>query len=331
MVNHEHVLAVDIGGTYIRLGVIDAQGELHGSLLKKRVPFRGDGVADPDGLIDLLEAREKQCEEAMGRRLPLGISLCGNVDPKTGEAVLVANLHWQNVPFGPQIHERLGVPVYIATDVREAALAEAVWGAGQDVDNFFWLTVGTGYGGYLFLNGRLYGGAHGFAGNVGHTPLDEKEGYLCGCGQRGCVETFVAGPAIARAGQIAVEKQMSPILAAMAGGGEVTCRMVFEAAEAGDEAAQRIMHRVIRLIAMNMASTVNLLDLEMIILGGGVANAAPWFRERINERVRDFLMTVEARRDLQIVPESFPNSALWGAAAHVFSVEGVLDPSLLEG
>jgi predicted NBD/HSP70 family sugar kinase len=81
---------------------------------------------------------------------------------------------------------------------------------------------------------------------------------------------------------------------------------------------------------MNLAGTVNLLDLEMIVLGGGVANAASWLVERINERIRDFLMTVEARRELRVVRETFPNSALWGAAAHVLAAEGILDASLLE-
>jgi glucokinase len=326
----KHVLAVDIGGTSIKFGVIDVAGELHGQLTKHPVPFDEDGSADPDKLIDMIEARVEQCEREIGERPPLGISLCGNVEIDTGEAVLVANLHWQNVPFGPMIHERLKLPVYIATDVRQAALAEAVWGAAQGIDNFLWGTIGTGYGGYLFLNGRLYGGTHGFAGNFGHTPLDEVDGYLCGCGRRGCVETFVSGPAIARAGQLAVDKQLSPALAEMAGDGSVTTRMVFDAVDAGDPAADRIMSQVIRLICMNLAGTVNLLDLEMIVLGGGVANAASWLVERISKRIREYLMTVEARRDLRVVRESFPNSALWGAAAHILAAEGILDASLLE-
>jgi len=326
----DRVLAVDIGGTNLRSGVIDSNGGLHGRLVRTRVPFREDGSADLERIIDLIEARAEAWDEETGKQLPLGVSLCGNVDPETGEAVLVANLHWQNVDFGTRVKERLQVPVYAATDVRQAALAEAVWGVGQGVENFLWLTIGTGYGGYLFLNGRLYGGAHGFAGNLGHTPLDEKDGYLCGCGHRGCVETFVAGPAIARAGQIAVDKQLSPALTKLADGDQVTCQMVFEAAESGDGPANRILYRVIRLIAQNLGGAVNLLDLEMIIIGGGVANATPWFVQRIDERVRDFLMTVEARRDLRVVRESLPNSALWGAAAHAFAAEGVLDGSVLE-
>jgi len=322
-------LAIDIGGTSIRFGLIDASGSLHGESVRYPVPFEDDGRASPQGLIALMEPHVEAALAAAGDAVAIGLSLCGNVDTVTGEAVLVPNLHWQNLPFGQMIADHFGRPVYAATDVRQAALAEAVWGAARGVRNFVWATVGTGYGGYLFLEGRLYGGSHGFAGNFGHTPYDEINGYRCGCGHWGCFETFVAGPAIARGGQILVDKERSPTLAALAGGAPVTARLVFDAVDAGDPAAGQLMDDVIRLICMNLSGVVNLLDLDMIVMGGGVVQAASWFVERIDRRIRDYLMTVEARRDLRVVRESFPNSALWGAAANVFAIQGILDSSLL--
>lgn len=326
------VLAVDIGGTNARFGIIDANGELIGEMNTLPVTLRADGVADEVELVELIRHQLKQATQRVDLLPAVGISLCGNVDRATGEAVLVPNLHWRNVPFGRMIQERCGVEVQIATDVRQAALAEALWGAASGVRNFLWVTVGTGYGGYLFLNGRLYGGSHGFAGNFGHTPLDEVDGYMCGCGQRGCVETFVAGPAIARAGQLALAKEQSQLLADLAASNqdEVTAPMVFEAFEAGDKAAQRILERVIFLICQNLGGAVNLLDLDMIVLGGGVCNGSEWFVKRIDQRIRDFLETVEARRDLQVARESFVDSALWGAAADVFAHRGIVGTSLLE-
>ena len=326
------VLAVDIGGTNARFGIIDANGELIGEMNTFPVPLRADGVADEVELVELIRHQLKQATQRVDLLPAVGISLCGNVDRATGEAVLVPNLHWRNVPFGRMIQERCGVEVQIATDVRQAALAEALWGAASGVRNFLWVTVGTGYGGYLFLNGRLYGGSHGFAGNFGHTPLDEVDGYMCGCGQRGCVETFVAGPAIARAGQLALAKEQSQLLADLAASNqdEVTAPMVFEAFEAGDKAAQRILERVIFLICQNLGGAVNLLDLDMIVLGGGVCNGSEWFVKRIDQRIRDFLETVEARQDLQVARESFIDSALWGAAADVFAHRGIVGTSLLE-
>ncbi len=328
--NLNHALAIDIGGTSIRFGLIDQQGQLVGDLTRYNVPFDGDGVGDVASLIDLMQPHVEAAAKLCGKAVPIGLSLCGNIDMQTGEAVLNPNLHWQNVPFGKLVAERFGLLVCAATDVRQALLAEAVWGVAQEVQNFAWATVGTGYGGYLFLNGKPYSGTHGFAGNFGHITHDEINGHLCGCGKRGCFETFVAGPAIAREGQLAVDEKRSSILAEMAGNSPVTTRMVFDAVDAGDETAIRIMDGVIRLICINLGGLVNLLDVELIVMGGGVVHGAPWFVERIRKRIREYLMTVEARRDLRIEYDSFANSALWGAAAHVFAAQGIFDSSLLE-
>ena len=149
----------------------------------------------------------------------IGLSVCGNIERETGLAVLVPNLHWYGLPFGRMVGERFGLPVYAATDVRLAAQAEALWGAGRGIRNFAWVTIGTGCGAYLFLDGRIYGGAHGFAGNFGHYTIDEANGYPCGCGRRGCLETYVAGPAIARAGQAAADEGRSFVLRQLSPGG----------------------------------------------------------------------------------------------------------------
>jgi glucokinase len=206
-----------------------------------------------------------------------------------------------------------------------AALAEHTWGIARGITHFAWCTVGTGYGGYLFLDDKIYGGYHGFAGNFGHTTLDEINGYPCGCGRRGCFETFVAGPAIARAGQAAVDSGRSPLLAQLAGDRPVSTHMVFQANANGDPAAVEIINQVIRLISINLGGVVNTLDLHMIVMGGGVVNASPDFVPRINARIRDFLETEEAKRDLMVVKETFPNAALFGSAADFFISHGCLN------
>ena len=324
------VLAVDIGGTSLRLGLINAQGRLIGEIARYDVPFGADGSGDLDGILSIMAAHVERARGAVAGELRVGISLCGNVDLESGDAILVPNLGWRNLPFAALVSRRLQLPVCVATDVRQAALAEAVWGVGADERDFAWATVGTGYGGYLFLNGRLYGGAHGFAGNFGHTTYDEINGHPCGCGRRGCFETFVAGPAIARAGQAAHDAGRSLILSTLASEGRVSTRAVFQAIELGDAVAAQIVDDAIRLICINLGGVVNLLDIRLIVMGGGVTKAAPWLVERINERIRLYLMTVEAQRELRVVRESTSNAALWGAAAHVFAVEGSLCGDVLE-
>jgi len=326
----EPVLAVDIGGTSLRLGLINAEGQLIGEIARYDVPIAADGAGDFAGILTILAPHIERARKTVSGELRLGISLCGNVDLETGAAILVPNLGWRNLPFGKLVSERFQLPVCVATDVRQALLAEAVWGHGAGERNFVWATVGTGYGGYLFLDGRLYGGAHGFAGNFGHSTYDEINGHACGCGRRGCFETFVAGPAIARAGQAAHEAGRSLILSSLATDGRVSTRDVFQAIELGDPVAAQIVDDAIRLICINLGGMVNLLDIKLIVMGGGVTKAAPWLVERINERIRAYLMTVEAQRELRVVRESSANAALWGAAAHVFAAEGILPGAMLE-
>ena len=320
----DFALAVDIGGTKAALAFVDQQGCLLSPVEKHPVPFDDQHRAVPEKLLDIIAPYTEKARLMPGRFRGIGLSLCGNIDMQTGEAVLVANLHWRYVPFGQMVKDRFGLPVYAATDVRMAALAEVMWGAARGARNFAWCTVGTGYGGYLFLNGQLFDGSHGFAGNFGHMTLDEIHGDPCGCGRNGCFESFVSGPAIARAGQRAAENGRSPALQAVAVERCVTTRDVFAARAAGDAEAAAIIDQVIRLIAINLGGLVNILDLDIIIMGGGVVNASSDFVPLVDRRIRDYLMTEEAVRDLKLVKESFENSALIGAAADVFVREGLL-------
>jgi glucokinase len=320
----EFALAVDIGGTKMEVAFIDRQGNLLIPIQKHYVPFDANRFADPDGLIDLLRPYVVQAQHRSGIIIGIGLSVCGNIDRHSGDAILCANLGWRYVPFGRMVKEAFELPVYAATDVRMAALAEAVWGKAQNVLNFAWATIGTGFGGYLFLNGELYEGSHGFAGNFGHNTYDEIQGRLCGCGLKGCFESYASGPAIARAGQAAADAGKSPLLAELAKIDKVTTPMVFKAEAAGDPAAVQIIEDMIRFYAISFSGLVNILDLEMIVVGGGVTRGNTDLVDRISVRARDYLMTVEARRDLQIVHESFANSALFGAAATVFLENGLI-------
>lgn len=319
-------LAVDIGGTKAAFALIDAQGCRMTSAEKHFVPFDGQGIADPHGLLAIMQPYVDQAKAMPGRFGGIGLSVCGNIDLDTGLAVLVPNLHWRYLPFGQMVRDAFGVPVFAATDVRMALLAEVLWGAASSANHVAWATVGTGYGGYLYLDGKLYGGTHGYAGNFGHTTWDEIHGSMCGCGKRGCFETYVAGPAIAAAGQRSAEIGDSPLLRQAAEASRVTSADVFWAEAQGDPAAHAIIENVIRLISINLGGVVNTLDLDIIVMGGGVVNACQDFVQRIQHRIRDFLMTDEAKRDLRVVKESFENSALVGAAADVFLRTGVLPP-----
>ena len=322
--SQDFALAIDVGGTKVDIAFVDLRGNLLSPVGKFAVPFDDHHRAIPEELLDIFEPYLKKSHDLPGKLLGIGLSLCGNINTINGEAVLVPNLQWRYVPFGQMAKERFQVPVYASTDVRMAVLAEILWGAAHNYRNFAWCTVGTGFGGYLYLNGKLYDGTHGFAGNFGHYTLDEINGAPCGCGRKGCFETFVSGPAIARAGQRAAEEGKSEYLKAISAERSITTRDVFSASSIGDPQAGLIIDEVIRIISINLGGLTNILDLDIIVMGGGVVNASPDFVPRINQKIREYLMTEEAIRDLKVVKESFENSALIGAAADVFLREKIL-------
>ncbi|WP_322792556.1 ROK family protein [Bellilinea sp.] len=315
--NIYHSIGVDIGGTKIAFGVFDIHGNIKDDIHIIPVPFDKKKVADVHRIIDSITPFVENAKKYYPLIAGIGLSICGNVNKENGEATLIPNLHWRYVPIGTMVKDALKLPVFAGTDVRAAIIAERLWGVAKNSRFFLWCTVGTGFGGYLFLDGKLYDGYHGFAGPFGHTIWDE-DGFPCGCGQRGCFETFVAGPAIARAGQAAVDAGHSPIMATLSNGERVTTHVVIQAFHQKDPAALSIIEQVARLIAINLSGVVNTLDLEMIIMGGGVIQACPELVERVDHYIRKFLMSEELKRDLKIYKESFINSALYGAAADVF-------------
>jgi len=314
-------LAVDIGGTKMSAALIDASGCVIGEIITDPVPFASNGQADAGKMLAWIKARRNEHPVDI---CGIGLSLCGNVDEGTGFVPLSANFHWHRVPFGRMVSDEIRLPVMAATDVRMAALAEATWGAAKGVNFFAWVTIGTGYGGYLVLDGKLYRGFHGYAGNFGHNTWDEFNGEMCGCGKPGCIETFVSGLGIARAGQRAADSGASQILSQLSKGKAINSKDVFEAARQGDHGSQAVLDEAQRLTAINLASLVNILDLEMLVIGGGVAHATEDYVDRLGQKIRQYLMTEEAKRDLKVVHESFSNAALVGAGCNVFLRTGVL-------
>ncbi len=155
------------------IAFLDQYGSFYTSPERVLVPFDRSGVANPEEILNLLEPFVNQAKKELPNFLGIGLSICGIIDEITGEAVLVANLYWRNVPIGRMAEDQFDVPILPATDVRMALIAEVLWGKAVNRKHVAWMTLGTGYGGYLFLNGQLYTGSHGFAGNLGHNIYDE--------------------------------------------------------------------------------------------------------------------------------------------------------------
>lgn len=251
-------IGVDLGGTKIEAVVLDPAG---GEAFRRRVPTPQD---DYDATLDAIAALVSESDAAAGERGTVGIGIPGTVSPATG-LVKNANSTWLNGrPLDRDLAARLGRPVRVANDANCFALSEAADGAGAGAEVVFGVIVGTGTGGGIVVRGRVLAGPHGIAGEWGHNPLpwmtaDEHPGPLCWCGKRGCIETFLSGPGLARDHAAATGERLAP-------------EEVARRARAGDPAAAAALARHADCMARALASVVNVLDPDVIVLGGGMSN-----------------------------------------------------------
>lgn len=251
-------IGVDLGGTKIEVVALDPAGDV---LLRHRVPTpRGDYEATLMAVAGLVE----QAEAELGARGAVGVGTPGAVSPFTG-LLRNANSTWLNgKPLHRDLERVLGRPVRMANDANCFALSEAVDGAGEGAPVVFGVIVGTGVGGGIVVDGRVLTGAHAIAGEWGHNPLpwpqdDERPGPACYCGRRGCIETWLSGPGMAREFRERTGRRLDPP--------EIVRR-----AESGDAEAQAALERYEDRMARALAPIINVLDPEVIVLGGGMSN-----------------------------------------------------------
>jgi glucokinase len=268
------IIGVDIGGTKIAAGIVDSKGEIK---CQTRTPMVSDngagaGLAAVISAIDAISASDPQ-----KRSRVRGIGICspGPLDPKTGVVVNPPNLPcWRNFPLAAEVAKVYGVPVRIDNDANGAALAEVRWGAGRGHDTVFYATIGTGIGTGIVFGGRIYHGRTGAAGEGGHMSIDYR-GPRCGCGKPGCIEILAAGPAIARRAQAKLSEapgRHSKILDLANGNiADVTSEMVGEANAGGDNLAKEVLLETVEVLSLWLSNVVDLLDPDVLIVGGGVA------------------------------------------------------------
>jgi glucokinase len=272
--NDTLVVGVDIGGTKVAAGLVDREGAIKSQTRTPMVANReaGEGLAAVISAIDALFA-----QDAKARTLIRGIGICapGPLDPHTGVVVNPPNVPcWRNFPLAAEVAKIYDVPVKVENDANAAALAEAIWGSGRGFHHIFYATIGTGIGTGLVCDKRIYNGRTGAAGEGGHMSIDYN-GPRCGCGKPGCIEILAAGPAIARRARAklaADQSSGSKILDRAKGNIDaVTSEMVGHAYAAGDPLAKEILQETVKLLALWLSNIVDLLEPDVMIIGGGVA------------------------------------------------------------
>ena len=304
------IVGVDIGGTNLVVGVVRSDGG--GPAGVRTAPTRPeDGAA---ATVHRIAAMAREAAAAVGVRFPedvagIGAGVPGLLDPASGSVLATPNLGWENVPLRELLAEAAGVPAILHNDADCAAYGEWRRGAGQGARCLVCLTLGTGIGGGIVLDGQVYQGAAGGAGEVGHTCV-EINGRLCGCGARGCVEAYASGPAIAAR---AVE----------AGYGDghpegVTAEAVCGAVADGDRRAARVVAEAGAVLGVAVANLVHLLAPDVIVLAGGVARAGELLFAPLRREVRRRAFA-PASAACRIVPAAFLETAGVVGAAELFS------------
>jgi glucokinase len=266
-------LGVDIGGTKVAAGLVDAEGAI---VFQTRVPMPARegaeaGFAAVEKAINSVFDAHPQSRAAVA-----GIGICapGPLDPFRGVVVNPPNLPcWRDFPLAAEVQRAFHVCAKIDNDANAAALAEAIWGAGLSFRNVFYATLGTGIGAGIIFDRHIYHGRTGSAAEGGHVSIDYN-GPRCGCGKRGCIEALCSGPAIAqRARTRLTESNAQSRMRDLAGGnlGNLTAEHVAEAFHAGDTPAKEVLEATADLLTVWLGNMIDLLEPDVIVFGGGVA------------------------------------------------------------
>src|SRR5579863_7349685 len=279
-------IGVDLGGTNLRIAAITAEGQLLEKItLGVKVALGRDHVIGEmcDAILRLTEKYR-----GSGRFIGAGIGVPGIIDMETGMMRKSANLPgWSDYPVRDEIERRLGARVFLDNDAKMAALGEKWLGAARDVDNMAMVTLGTGIGGAIVLNGKIFYGMNGMAGEFGHVTV-EPNGVLCGCGNRGCAERYASATAVVRMAREAIESGKAPALAKAANADpEFSAKSIYNLALQGNEDAQRIFQRFGVTLGMLLADLINIINLEMFVIGGGVVSAWDAFAPSMFAEIRD--------------------------------------------
>ena len=316
-------LGVDIGGTKVAAGLVDAEGQI---LFQTRVPMpaRGSAAEGFAAVQSAIEAVFAAHPEARSNLSGIGICAPGPLDPVSGVILNPPNVPcWRNFPLAAEVQRVFGFTARVDNDGNAAALAEAIWGAGVGYRNVFYATLGTGIGTGIVFDRKIYHGRTGSAAEGGHVTIDYN-GPKCGCGKRGCIEALCSGPAIARrAKERLVESQRTVSLGAeskmvaLAGGhvDDVTAEIVAEAFRQGDALAIDVLQDTADFLAIWAGNVIDLLEPDVFIFGGGVAQLMSSFFSRIREKLPIWCVNQRCTEIPMVLAKYGADAGIAGAAA----------------
>jgi glucokinase len=298
-------IGVDIGGTNVVCGLVDAQGRVLHTVKQPTGAQRGSGAV-LRGVADLIERLAQEAGHALHSTAAVGVGTPGLVDPQRGITLHASNLGWKDVPVAAILAEHLRLPVYIDNDVRMYVYGEATAGAGRGYGTVMGITLGTGMAMSVIQNGTIYYGAHYMAGELGHLAMDGIP-YRCACGLSGCLETVVSATGIVRQVRDALAKGEASSLGRIPSD-QLTAAAVSEAYDAGDPLAVRVFNDTGRWLGIGLSYAITLFDPDVLIIGGGMSAAGERLFRPMKEQLQKTLLGSYLER-LVIAPARHPDHA----------------------
>ena len=283
-------IGIDVGGTGIKLGVTDESGRI---LSKSETPTLV-GRPYQDIIRDMGQYILKTVAEiglSPGDIQAVGVGIPGIANNENGHVIFCTNMHWTDVPLRMELQKYLDKPVYIDNDATVAGLAEHICGVSAGCRSSVFMTLGTGIGSGIILNGKPWSGFHGIGGELGHVPMD-IDGELCTCGNHGCVERYCSAGAAIRIAKTQLFSHPESIMLAACGNDldKLNAKIVFDAAKEGDIAAVNAVNQYVDNLCKAVYMIIAFLDPEMIVLGGGVSKAGSFLLNAIREKIPDYLL-----------------------------------------
>jgi len=312
-VREQFIVGIDLGGTNIAAGAMPTDGTREIAMRMGLTRAEEGSAAVVDRIVRMIEDVIEQTRAETGAErsdfLGVGIGSPGPLDRARGVIIVTPNLGWKNFPLRDEVGSRVNLPASLDNDANCATLGEWWCGAAKGGRNVVGMTIGTGIGGGLILDGKLYHGSSDAAGEIGHTTIDST-GRRCKCGNYGCLEAYASGPAIAQRACELLKVDGDSILLEMVEGdiSRITAQTVFEASKRGDPVAVEVVRDTAHFLGVGISNLINIFNPDIVVIAGGVTQAGDQLFDpmRAEVRRRAFKSAVEACR---IVPGALPLSA----------------------
>jgi glucokinase len=308
------VVGIDVGGTFIKAALVNRQGRIL-TRLKRPTGASPGKITIINDIFSIIRTFETS-PISRGRISAIGLGLPGIIDLKPGVISTSPNFpNWGNFSIRKMLSQRIEIPLFLENDANAAALGEKWMGAAKDAKDFCFITLGTGVGGGLVLGGEIWHGADGMAGEVGHMTI-HPNGYRCGCGNRGCLEVYASATALQRMVREARAAGRASQFFRRFKPSEIDGESIHRAAKKGDRISREAFAQVGTALGIGIANLINLLNLEKVVLGGGLSAAWRFFIPTLREEIKNRAFRAPARR-VQIVRAAVGEDAGVLGAAYV--------------